>query len=90
MSASLCVDINSNGDYVETCQWITIAIIIHNMVIDIKGTNADASFGHLHTMTEELEDRGIPQELMDEDEMEKAGESKHNKLVAEVVTYKSM
>ena len=61
------------------------------MVIDIEGTNAGASFGNLHNQAEELEDHGIPLPYeADDDEMEQAGEIKCHRLVAEVVTYKSM
>ena len=87
----LCIDINSNANHVEACCWITIAIIIHNMVIDIEGTNAGESFGNLHNGAEELEDCGIPLPYEDDDdEMEQAGEIKHHRLVVEIVTYKSM
>ena len=87
----LHVDINSNAKHVKACQWITIAIIIHNMVIDIEGMNSGASFGNLHNRAEELEDRGIPVPYeVDDDEMEQVGEIKCHRLVAEIVTYKSM
>ena len=44
--------------HAEACRWITIAIILHNMVIDIDGANAATNFGGLHTVANKIEDRG--------------------------------
>ena len=85
----LQVDIKSNRDHFEACRWITIAIILHNMVIDIDGANASGDFGHIHTHNEELENRGIPEPL-DENDADNIGKLKHDQLVAEIVTYKGM
>ena len=86
----LHVDIKSNKDHVEACRWITIAIILHNMVIDVDGTTAALNFGHLHLHAQEVEDRGMSPEITNTGDMEEAGEAKHNQLVAEIVVYKSM
>jgi hypothetical protein len=65
----LRVDIKSNKDHVEACRWITIAIILHNMVIDVDGTAAALNFGHLHLHAQEVEDRGMSPENTDADDM---------------------
>ena len=57
------------------------------MVIDIEGAAAGNYFGHLHGHNEELEDRGVPEPLED-DEIEAAGELKRDRPVAEIVTYR--
>ena len=85
----LRVNINSNRDHAEACRWITIAIILHNMVIDIDGSNSVFNFGNIHNQRDEEEDRGRPDEMEDE-EFEEAGEEKRRKLVAEILAYKSM
>ena len=86
----LHVDIKSNKDHVEACRWITIAIILHNMVIDVDGTTAALNFGHLHLHAQEVEDRGMSPEITNTGNTEEAGEAKCNQLVAEIVVYKSM
>ena len=44
----LYVDIISNSDHVQACRWITIAIILHNMVIDdVEGGNSAGQFGSI-------------------------------------------
>jgi hypothetical protein len=86
----LRVNINSSKDHAEACRWITIAIILHNMVINIEGANAATNFGGIHTGANEIEDRGGADEPEDDDELEEAGEAKRIRLVAELLAYKSL
>ena len=53
----LHVNINSNHDHLQACGWITIAIILHNLVIDVEGGKSVAQFGGIHWQAEEEEDR---------------------------------
>lgn len=41
----LRVAINSPDDHYYATQWITVAIILHNLVIDVEGPDAVKSFG---------------------------------------------
>ena len=34
----LHVSINSPNDHIHACHWITVAIILHNLIIDVEGT----------------------------------------------------
>lgn len=36
----LRVDINNKSDHVAACRWITIAIILHNIIIEVEGGEA--------------------------------------------------
>ena len=54
----LQVNINSNSDHVKACCWITIAIILHNLVIDVEGGDSVGQFGDIHWQAEEEVDRG--------------------------------
>jgi len=74
----LRVNINSNSDHVQACHWITIAIILHNMVIDVEGGNSAGQFGSIHRRVEEEEDRGHRDEP--NDDPEEAGEEKRKHL----------
>ncbi|KAJ7260034.1 DDE superfamily endonuclease-domain-containing protein [Mycena haematopus] len=44
----LHVDINSNEDHYEALCWITVAIILHNLVIDVEGEESGAAFRHIY------------------------------------------
>ncbi|KAF4614110.1 hypothetical protein D9613_008205 [Agrocybe pediades] len=54
----LRVTINSNEDHYQACKWITVAIILHNLVIDVEGKEAAEYFINAHTEAEEREDTG--------------------------------
>lgn len=49
-------EINSDEDHVKACQWITVCIILHNLIIDVEGSASAAAFQHLHGQVEEDED----------------------------------
>jgi len=55
----LQVHINSNKDHYEACQWISVAIILHNLIIDVEGSKSAEYFGNIHGPEEEEEDTGI-------------------------------
>ena len=54
----LRVKINSNTDHGNACMWISVAIILHNMVIDIEGNEAAQYFINAHGPQEEQDDAG--------------------------------
>jgi hypothetical protein len=41
---SLCVNIRNNTEHIKACRWITIAIILHNAVIDLEGAESESVF----------------------------------------------
>jgi len=84
----LRISINNNRDHVRACQWMTIAIILHNLVIDVEGAKSGGVFAATHTHAEEEEDRGEPDEALGDEE--EAGEEKRKQLVAEIVAYKGI
>ena len=58
----LRVNINSKQDHYKACRWITVAIILHNLIIDVEGNESAAYFGNVHGPEEEEQDTGINQE----------------------------
>lgn len=85
----LQVSINSNRAHIEACRWITIAIILHNLVIDIEGRSSAAHFGDIHTRAEEEEDGGA-QPSADYEAEEEEGENKRKGLTAQLLAYREM
>jgi hypothetical protein len=81
----LRVNILSNADHVAACRWITIAIIIHNLVIDVEGTNAGIHFVGEHSPAQEEEDRGPRHDNINIQNRN----GKRERLVAEVVAYRT-
>ena len=83
----LRVNIKSNKDHVDALCWVTAAIILHNLIIDIEGHEHTQDLLPRHGVDEEQEDRG-PRHApnyqgQDED-------TKRRQLVAELLAYKSM
>jgi hypothetical protein len=71
------------------CQWITIAIILHNLIIDVEGAKSAEEFLPLHSWQEELEDRGIVHALHPGVE-DGDPEMKRKQLVQEIVAYQDL
>lgn len=84
----LRVTINSNTDHYSACQWITIAIILHNMVIDIEGKEAVEYFLPIHQGAEEQNDAGSPQNY-GEDVDHGNNNAKRQRLVNELWTIRN-
>jgi len=82
----LRITINSKRDHHFACRWITIAIILHNLIIDVEGSKSAAHFARDHHQTEEFEDHGAQDELMDGDD----DKVKRRELVAELVAFHEM
>jgi hypothetical protein len=51
----LRVSINSKKEHVEAYQWVTIAIILHNIVVQVEGEEFGAHFAAAHSAAEEGE-----------------------------------
>ena len=82
----LRVNTHSKQDHHAACRWITITIILHNLIIDIEGSKSAAHFGWEHGHTEEDEDSGIQDIPMDEED----DETKRKELVAKLMTFREM
>jgi hypothetical protein len=74
----LRVHINSNNDHYEACKWISVAIILHNLIIDVEGSQYAE---HFHGPEEE-EDADIHQENGGEDIND--NDAKRRQLVEEL------
>jgi hypothetical protein len=85
----LRVDIKSKRDHDLACRWITIAIILHNLIIDVEGPNFAHYFQADHGQGEENDDRDDADEPQDNDLVEDS-EDKRRLLVAELVAFRSM
>ncbi|RXW14818.1 hypothetical protein EST38_g11040 [Candolleomyces aberdarensis] len=85
----LRVNINSAEDHKRACRWITIAIILHNLVIDAEGKAGGIQF--LPNLDEGVQNGGegvgagnIPAGVNIQDEAE-VGENKRNQLIVEIL-----
>jgi DDE superfamily endonuclease len=83
----LWVNINSNSEHAYALRWITVAIILHNLVIDVEGNSFASHFLSDHGHEQEFEDRGRHHEPLGDDEDN--GVAKQNELVAELIAFKS-
>lgn len=92
----LRVEINSDEDHIKACQWVTICIILHNLIIDVEGSDAASTFTRLHGQAQEHEDGQDPQfqDLYDgQDDSESAwldgaGEAKRQRLVDDLMAWR--
>jgi hypothetical protein len=87
----LRVNINSNADHIKACQWIMVAIILHNLIIDVEGEVSDAAFYPLDVQEEDQVNDAQPvneEEEEEEEELEEEGEAKRHQLTAELLAYR--
>jgi hypothetical protein len=82
-------NITSNAEHYKACRWITVAIILHNLIIDVEGSASGAHFAHEHGREEEEEDRGRrvepPAAIDDADD-----DAVRRQLVAEIVAARGL
>jgi hypothetical protein len=81
------VNINSNVEHAKALRWITTAIILHNLIIDVEGNTFAAHFVAEHGQEEELMDRGGQDEPEGDDEA--PGIAKRRQLIAELIAFHS-
>lgn len=84
----LRVNINSKHKHRAACRWITIAIILHNLVIDVEGAVQGEHFAGNHSRIEEVEDRGTAD--LPRDNGRNYGEAKRQQLVEELLAFRQM
>jgi hypothetical protein len=83
----LRIQINSKSEHVEACRWVTIAIILHNIVVELEDNRSAAAFTHVHTNVQEDEDREYRHEP--DRNPPPDGEAKRQMLINELMTYRS-
>jgi len=87
----LRVAINGPDDHVRATRWITCAIILHNLVIDVEGGVSNAYFQPLHGHHEEQEDTGNEGDAEDDEGEEgegNEGSAKRRQLIAELLAHR--
>ena len=72
----LRVAINSPDDHIRATRWITCAIILHNLVIDVEGGVTSSYFQPLHGHNEEDDDSGDVEEEEEEEEEDRIFQAK--------------
>jgi hypothetical protein len=82
----LRVTITSKRHHRVACDWMTVAIILHNLVIEVEGAVQGAHFTGIHTHTEEQEDRGLP-DIPPSQVIRNNGELKRQRLVEELLAF---
>ena len=85
----LRVAINSPADHERACLWIKVAIVLHNLIIDVEGEVSAGEYQPCHTDVEEAEDSGGYGEDDESDYEEDSGEAKRQRLTAELLAYRA-
>jgi hypothetical protein len=83
----LQVNINSNSEHAYVLCWITVAIILHNLIIDVEENSLASHFLTDHGHEQEFENRGGQHEPQEDDENN--GVAKWRELVAELIAFNS-
>ena len=86
----LRVDINSNEDHVQACRWMTVCIILHNLIIDVEGVEHTQEYVAQHGAAEEEADHGPRHPPLDQVDDDDEVNAKRKQLIAELIAFKSM
>lgn len=86
----LRVNIDTANDHIQACRWMTVAIVLHNLIIDVEGIGVDslAELQRTHAGREELDDTGIHGD--EEGVVLGTGEEKRLRLTAELIAFRNM
>lgn len=84
----LRVSINTPAEHLRALRWIKVAIILHNLIIDVEGQASGQYFRSVHTADEEDEDSGAVDEDTDADQENDDGEAKRRCLIAELLEFR--
>ena len=86
----LHIAINFLESHFKATHWIKVAIILHNLVINVEGEVSGQWFAALHTHVEEVEDSGkIDDELLLGLDGGDEGKTKWKQLIAELLAYQA-
>ncbi|KAG6878043.1 hypothetical protein C0992_008711 [Termitomyces sp. T32_za158] len=77
-------------EHYEACRWITVAIILHNLIIDVEGSTSAVQFLHQHGREEEIEDGGFYTEPYAGDDGGDDREQKRRQLIAEIIAARGL
>ncbi|KAI9511074.1 hypothetical protein F5148DRAFT_1147141 [Russula earlei] len=78
----------TKSEHVKACWWITIAIILHNMVIEFGESGSAAQLLPIHGQDQEEEETGMTQEGLGAVQME--GEAKRHLLINQLMEYQRL
>jgi hypothetical protein len=70
------------------CRWITIAIILHNLILDVEGAKFTAHFAEDHQREQETQDCGNADEPFNE--QGDRTEGMRRRLVTELMAFRQM
>jgi len=84
----LCIQIHSKQDHAEACRWITIAIILHNFIIDVEGMEDTQDILGMDVGGSEDSEGDLIG--VEEGELSDDADAKRKQLVAEIVAFKGM
>jgi hypothetical protein len=84
----LRVNINSPEEHIKAMRWITCAIILHNLIIDVEGEVSGAYFQPFHSAVEEEQDAGSMNNMEGEEDNDNTGEIKRQLLTAELLAHR--
>ena len=83
----LRVAINCKEDHASALHWIRCAIILHNLVIDVDGSQSANNFANIYANEGlETDETGLPEE--EDHEPTGDGEAKRARLVQELLHYR--
>ena len=85
----LRVSINSKQDHHDACRRITIAIILHDLIIDVEGSKSAGHFAQDHGHAEEYIDRGQGDAPLEGEDVENV-EAKRKELVTKLLAFSEM
>lgn len=89
----LRVNINSPQDHIQACRWMTVCIILHNLVINVEG-DATHGFDGVHGPVQKQEDfeegGGLERDPENEEfaDDEDEGEAKRCQLTAQLLEWR--
>ena len=87
----LRVDIKTPADHLEACQWMTVAMILHNLCIDVEGPTVHAREQFADEDVGIGNGAGVQEEdALDEDDIEGEGNEKRQQLVEELMAFREM
>lgn len=84
----LRINIRSNKDHIRACRWITIAIILHNSIIDLEGIGS-AEYFLPQGVSQQSGDVALDLEPEWTGDNDEAGEAKRALLVQEINAFRN-
>lgn len=85
----LRVNIKGPDTHKEACRWITVAIILHNLIIDVEGEKSVSYFSSIHTQGDEELD-GVFAQPWQAGPSTNIGEAKRQQLTQELLVFKGL